>query len=111
MTFVYWEVPAGTVLPEHSHPHEQVAHTFEGGCSSRTNDFVADTPIEASPAFGCPVGRDTCKSTRAPEPDPILNFMDYTDDACMNQFTPGQFVRMDAQHLQYRTVAAKTASR
>ena len=30
MTFVYWDVPAGTVLPEHSHPHEQVAHTFEG---------------------------------------------------------------------------------
>ena len=30
MTFVYWEVPAGTLLPEHSHPHEQVAHMFEG---------------------------------------------------------------------------------
>jgi len=30
MTFVYWDVPAGTVLPEHSHPHEQVAHSFEG---------------------------------------------------------------------------------
>jgi quercetin dioxygenase-like cupin family protein len=30
MTFVYWDVPAGTVLPEHSHPHEQVARTFEG---------------------------------------------------------------------------------
>lgn len=30
MTFVYWDVPAGTVLPEHSHPHEQVAHMFEG---------------------------------------------------------------------------------
>jgi quercetin dioxygenase-like cupin family protein len=30
MTFVYWDVSAGTVLPEHSHPHEQVAHTFEG---------------------------------------------------------------------------------
>ena len=29
MTFVYWEVSAGTVLPEHSHPHEQVAHSFE----------------------------------------------------------------------------------
>jgi len=30
MTFVYWDVSAGTVLPEHSHPHEQVAHTFAG---------------------------------------------------------------------------------
>jgi quercetin dioxygenase-like cupin family protein len=30
MTFVYWDVPAAVLLPEHSHPHEQVAHTFEG---------------------------------------------------------------------------------
>ena len=30
MTFVYWNVSAGTALPEHSHPHEQVAHIFEG---------------------------------------------------------------------------------
>jgi quercetin dioxygenase-like cupin family protein len=30
MTFVYWDVTAGTVLPEHSHPHEQVAHIFQG---------------------------------------------------------------------------------
>ena len=30
MTFVYWDVPAGTELPQHSHPHEQVAHIFEG---------------------------------------------------------------------------------
>ena len=30
MTFVYWDVPAGVLLPEHSHPHEQVAHTLEG---------------------------------------------------------------------------------
>ena len=30
MSFVYWDVKAGTVLPEHSHPHEQVAHTLEG---------------------------------------------------------------------------------
>ncbi len=30
MTFVYWRIEAGATLPEHSHPHEQVAHTFEG---------------------------------------------------------------------------------
>jgi quercetin dioxygenase-like cupin family protein len=30
MTFVYWEIAAGTLLPTHSHIHEQVAHTFEG---------------------------------------------------------------------------------
>jgi quercetin dioxygenase-like cupin family protein len=30
MTFVYWDITAGAVLPPHSHVHEQVAHTFEG---------------------------------------------------------------------------------
>ncbi len=77
-----------------------LAHTFEGGCS-RTNDLIADTSPEASPAFGCPIGRNSCRSTRVG--DPIFNFMDYTDDACMNNFTRLQFVRMDDQHLQYRT--------
>ncbi len=85
-----------------------LAHTFEGGCS-RSNDLVADTEPEASPAFGCPVGRNTCGITRTG--DPIRNFMDYTDDSCMNMFTGGQNVRMDAQHLQYRTTAPIVASR
>ncbi len=30
MTFAYWEVKAGSVVPEHSHVHEQVAHVLEG---------------------------------------------------------------------------------
>ena len=73
-------------------------HTFAHGCSA-VNDGVADTPREALAQFDCPIEADTCS---APGLDPIHNFMDYTQDSCMNMFTQGQADRMSDAWLAFR---------
>ena len=66
-------------------------HIWGDGRCNR-DDFVSDTPSSDRPNYGCP-GYPTvhCRTT-----DMTMNYMDYTDDACMNMFTEGQKARMRA---------------
>lgn len=59
------------------------------------NDYIGDTPLHNGANYGCPSypKKSTCSST------PVMmtmNYMDYTDDACMYMFTAGQKTRMQA---------------
>ncbi|KAL2061241.1 hypothetical protein VTL71DRAFT_7514 [Oculimacula yallundae] len=75
-------------------------HTFEGQSCSGSGDSVADTPQQLSPSSGCPTGRDSCPN--AAGLDPIHNYMDYSYDACYDNFTAGQNTRMLSMWNTYR---------
>lgn len=61
-----------------------------GDCDDFDNDLVEDTPPQSNPYFGCP----TYPQMSCGNSDMFMNFMNYTDDACMSLFTEGQKERM-----------------
>ena len=59
------------------------------GDSNCGDDYCADTPQSQSANYGCPT-QTTCDGIQ----DMVENYMDYTDDACMNIFTQDQKTRI-----------------
>ncbi|MEM7205197.1 MAG: zinc metalloprotease [Planctomycetota bacterium] len=82
-------------------------HTFDGGCGGsncyRSGDLICDTNPEQRPAYGCPTRQSTCGS-----PDPVSNYMDYSDDLCMTGFTAEQTRRMRCTLENWRPNLATT---
>lgn len=67
----------------------------DDGTSCGGSDLVGDTPNAGGENYGCPsFPKVSCSN--GPNGDLFMNYMDYTDDACMYMFTQGQKTRMSA---------------
>lgn len=65
----------------------------DDGTACTGSDQVGDTPNQGDENYGCPTyPTASCSNTS----DMYMNYMDYTDDACMYMFTAGQKARMQA---------------
>ena len=67
----------------------------DDGVSCDGTDLIGDTPNQSEATYGCPEGEIIVDECTAVEPGIMYqNYMDYTDDACMNIFTEGQKNKM-----------------
>jgi pregnancy-associated plasma protein-A/flagellar hook capping protein FlgD len=79
-------------------------HVFQDGCTAAgapgcysSGDRICDTEPDEASHGGCPTDAMTCG-----DPDPIRNYLEYTDDLCMNNFTIEQARRMRCSMTYYR---------
>lgn len=76
----------------------------DGACG--VDDFCADTPESDASNGGCPSGHMSCGTV-----DMIENYMDYTNDTCMNIFTNDQKARMlTVMDVSPRRASLKTST-
>jgi len=78
-------------------------HPFENGCAdpafcTTNGDLICDTNPQEYDIYDCPSSSNTCGT-----PDPLSNYMNYTDDLCMTGFTPDQINRIRCTLLNYRS--------
>lgn len=66
------------------------------GDASCGTDDVDDTPSQLSYNFNCPSFPHVSSCSPNSNGDMFMNYMDFTDDACMNMFTTGQKMKMRA---------------
>ncbi|WMI66450.1 zinc metalloprotease [Aestuariibaculum sp. YM273] len=99
VVLLHESLPGGTAAPynEGRTATHEVGHWLnlrhiwgDGRC--RQDDFVEDTPSSDGANYGCP----SYPSISCKDADMTMNYMDYTDDACMYMFTDGQRNRMRA---------------
>src|SRR5690606_13054468 len=99
VVILYSSLPGGSAAPYNqgrTATHEvghylNLRHIWGDGRCNR-DDFVTDTPTSDAPNYGCPsYPTVNCRSN-----DMTMNYMDYTDDACMYMFSEGQKSRMRA---------------
>ncbi len=57
------------------------------------DDYVNDTPVAKTSNFGCPIYPYVSSCGSDGHAEMTMNYMDYTDDACMYMFSEGQKAR------------------
>ncbi len=93
----------GTLLSHEGGHCLNLNHTWGDEDACAADDGVTDTPMEAAATTGSHTGllTDACSST---SPGVMyMNFMDYSNDACSSNMTPGQALRMKAVITTYMT--------
>ena len=82
----------GRTLTHEMGHYFNLLHIWGDASGCLTDDLVNDTPLQDVSSSGCPAHPQiTCESN-----DMFMNFMDYSDDACLAMFTEGQKLRMRA---------------
>ncbi|UJP06134.1 MAG: zinc metalloprotease [Nitrosomonas sp.] len=77
-------------------------HTFQGGCDA-FGDHVGDTPSHSGPNSGTPDDSMPHNACKAEEKAPVHNYMNYSNDQWLTEFTPGQIERIKMHISEYRS--------